>query len=67
MTTVESTKTMTDPRMHATSTSRLRGALGRCSILAERGRVTEMAEYQIVSLEDVDDWLGDYPGEMRGM
>src|SRR3954462_8574756 len=58
---------MTDPRMHATSTSRLRDALGRCSILAERGRVTEMAEYQIVSLEDVDDWLGDYPGEMRGI
>jgi mannose-6-phosphate isomerase-like protein (cupin superfamily) len=26
-----------------------------------------MAEYQIVSLEDVDDWLGDYPGEMRGI
>jgi mannose-6-phosphate isomerase-like protein (cupin superfamily) len=26
-----------------------------------------MAEYQIVQLEDVDDWLGDYPGEMRGI
>jgi mannose-6-phosphate isomerase-like protein (cupin superfamily) len=26
-----------------------------------------MAEYTIVSLEDVDDWLGDYPGEMRGI
>lgn len=26
-----------------------------------------MAEYQVVSLEDVDDWLGDYPGEMRGI
>src|SRR4051795_12366220 len=26
-----------------------------------------MAEYQIVSLEEVDDWLGDYPGEMRGI
>jgi mannose-6-phosphate isomerase-like protein (cupin superfamily) len=26
-----------------------------------------MADYQIVSLEDVDDWLGDYPGEMRGI
>ena len=26
-----------------------------------------MAEYQIVHLEDVDDWLGDYPGEMRGI
>src|SRR3954454_15922479 len=56
-----------DPRMHATSTSRLRDALGRCSILAERGRVTEMAEYQIVQLEEVPDWLGDYPGEMRGI
>jgi mannose-6-phosphate isomerase-like protein (cupin superfamily) len=29
--------------------------------------VTEVADYQIVSLEDVDDWLGDYPGEMRGI
>jgi mannose-6-phosphate isomerase-like protein (cupin superfamily) len=26
-----------------------------------------VADYQIVSLEDVDDWLGDYPGEMRGI
>ena len=26
-----------------------------------------MAEYQIVHLEDVADWLGDYPGEMRGI
>jgi mannose-6-phosphate isomerase-like protein (cupin superfamily) len=26
-----------------------------------------MGEYQIVTLEDVDDWLGDYPGEMRGI
>ena len=26
-----------------------------------------MADYQIVSLEEVDDWLGDYPGEMRGI
>jgi mannose-6-phosphate isomerase-like protein (cupin superfamily) len=26
-----------------------------------------MAEYQRVRLEDVDDWLGDYPGEMRGI
>jgi mannose-6-phosphate isomerase-like protein (cupin superfamily) len=26
-----------------------------------------MAEYQIVSLDEVDDWLGDYPGEMRGI
>src|SRR5436305_4116037 len=26
-----------------------------------------MTEYQIVSLEEVDDWLGDYPGEMRGI
>jgi mannose-6-phosphate isomerase-like protein (cupin superfamily) len=27
----------------------------------------EMSEYQMVALEDVDDWLGDYPGEMRGI
>ena len=26
-----------------------------------------MADYQIVELEAVDDWLGDYPGEMRGI
>jgi mannose-6-phosphate isomerase-like protein (cupin superfamily) len=26
-----------------------------------------MSVYQIVKLEDVDDWLGDYPGEMRGI
>ena len=26
-----------------------------------------MSEYQIVHLQDVDDWLGDYPGEMRGI
>jgi mannose-6-phosphate isomerase-like protein (cupin superfamily) len=26
-----------------------------------------MADYQIVHLEDVADWLGDYPGEMRGI
>ncbi len=26
-----------------------------------------MSEYQIVKLDEVDDWLGDYPGEMRGI
>jgi mannose-6-phosphate isomerase-like protein (cupin superfamily) len=26
-----------------------------------------MGDYQIVSLHEVDDWLGDYPGEMRGI
>ena len=26
-----------------------------------------MSDYQIVRLEDVPDWLGDYPGEMRGI
>lgn len=26
-----------------------------------------MSEYTLVNLEDVDDWLGDYPGEMRGI
>lgn len=26
-----------------------------------------MADYQIVHLDEVDDWLGDYPGEMRGI
>jgi hypothetical protein len=57
--------TMIDPRMQATSTSRLRGVRSRCSILADRRRVA--MEFQIVKLEDVDDWLGDYPGEMRGI
>src|ERR1700761_5467445 len=26
-----------------------------------------MSDYQVVALEDVADWLGDYPGEMRGI
>ena len=26
-----------------------------------------MTDFSIVNLEDVDDWLGDYPGEMRGI
>jgi mannose-6-phosphate isomerase-like protein (cupin superfamily) len=26
-----------------------------------------VAQYKIVSLHEVDDWLGDYPGEMRGI
>ena len=26
-----------------------------------------MSEYQVVKLDEVDDWLGDYPGEMRGI
>jgi mannose-6-phosphate isomerase-like protein (cupin superfamily) len=26
-----------------------------------------MSDYQVVALEEVDDWLGDYPGEMRGI
>jgi mannose-6-phosphate isomerase-like protein (cupin superfamily) len=26
-----------------------------------------MSDYQLVHLEEVDDWLGDYPGEMRGI
>ena len=26
-----------------------------------------MSGFTIVNLEDVDDWLGDYPGEMRGI
>jgi len=26
-----------------------------------------MSEYKIVHLHEVDDWLGDYPGEMRGI
>jgi mannose-6-phosphate isomerase-like protein (cupin superfamily) len=26
-----------------------------------------MSDYQVVTLEEVDDWLGDYPGEMRGI
>jgi quercetin dioxygenase-like cupin family protein len=26
-----------------------------------------MADYQMVTLDEVEDWLGDYPGEMRGI
>jgi mannose-6-phosphate isomerase-like protein (cupin superfamily) len=26
-----------------------------------------MSDYQVVKVEDVEDWLGDYPGEMRGI
>jgi len=26
-----------------------------------------LGDYQIVKLDDVDDWLGEYPGEMRGI
>ena len=26
-----------------------------------------MSDYQVVKLDEVDDWLGDYPGEMRGI
>jgi mannose-6-phosphate isomerase-like protein (cupin superfamily) len=26
-----------------------------------------MGEYKVVALGDVEDWLGDYPGEMRGI
>jgi mannose-6-phosphate isomerase-like protein (cupin superfamily) len=31
------------------------------------GRRIQMSEYQVVNIEDVEDWLGDYPGEMRGI
>jgi quercetin dioxygenase-like cupin family protein len=57
---------MLEPRMQAIRTSRLRDGPGRCSIFADRRRVA-MTEYQIVKLDDVPDWLGDYPGEMRGI
>jgi mannose-6-phosphate isomerase-like protein (cupin superfamily) len=52
--------------MQAISTSRLRAEAARCSILADRRRVA-VGDYQIVKLEEVPDWLGDYPGEMRGI
>src|SRR3954466_15990768 len=57
---------MLEPRMQAIRTSRLRDGPGRCSILADRRRLA-MSEYQIVKLEEGPDWLGDYPGEMRGI
>jgi quercetin dioxygenase-like cupin family protein len=44
----------------------LRVVVGKCSILADRRRLT-VSDYQIVKLENVEDWLGDYPGEMRGI
>ena len=37
-----------------------------CSIFAVDRR-WELSEYQVVSLDAVEDWLGDYPGEMRGI
>src|SRR3954454_4502147 len=41
----------------------------RSRMLFDSGVVgrTRMSEYQVVSIEDVEDWLGDYPGEMRGI
>jgi quercetin dioxygenase-like cupin family protein len=30
-------------------------------------RAGRVADYQLVTLDEVDDWLGDYPGEMRGI
>src|SRR5205085_5399615 len=66
LTTLPSTKTMLEPRMQAISTSRLRDDAGRCLILADTRRLA-MSDYQIVKLAEVDDWLGDYPGEMRGI
>jgi quercetin dioxygenase-like cupin family protein len=65
-TTLESRKATKDPRMHAARISLLRVAVDRCSILANAKEVA-VADYQVVKLEDVDDWLGDYPGEMRGI
>jgi mannose-6-phosphate isomerase-like protein (cupin superfamily) len=82
LTTLPSTKTMLEPRMHAIRTSRLRDDCARCSILADRRRLamtdvgaeahvgsTESGTtaYQVVNLDEVEDWLGDYPGEMRGI
>ena len=52
--------------MHAARMRRLRVAGDRCSILANEREVA-VADYQVVSLDDVEDWLGDYPGEMRGI
>jgi mannose-6-phosphate isomerase-like protein (cupin superfamily) len=66
LTTLPSRKTTNEPRMHAARMRRLRVAGDRCSILANAMEVA-VAAYQIVKLEDVDDWLGDYPGEMRGI
>src|SRR5207247_2552364 len=40
------------------------------SILADataEGTEVGMADYKMVTLDEVDDWLGDYPGEMRGI
>lgn len=33
--------------------------------MADVGSTQE--SYQVVHLEDIEDWLGDYPGEMRGI
>src|SRR5207245_10844986 len=66
LTTLASRNATNDPRMQAARMSRLRVAGDRCSILANEGEVA-VADYQIVKLADVDDWRGDYPGEMRGI
>ena len=65
LTTVESTNTIAEPRMQATRTSRLRvSASGVRYSQTEGGGGWRLPDR---ALEDVDDWLGDYPGEMRGI
>src|SRR5262249_16623214 len=63
--------TIVDPRMQATSVKRFRVASLRCSILrspihsANAGKEARMPGYTVTRLEEADDVLGDYPGEMR--
>jgi mannose-6-phosphate isomerase-like protein (cupin superfamily) len=46
----------------------VRVAVGGRVVFDNRGRSeVDMSEYQVVALDDVEDWLGDYPGEMRGI
>src|SRR6266700_2421884 len=52
--------------MQAINTSRLRAVCSRCAIFADERRLT-VSDCTIVTLDEVEDWLGDYPGEMRGI
>ena len=70
MTTLESMNTIVDPRMQAASVNRFRVPSLRLPILvrttpANARKEADMPGYTVTRLDEVDDVLGDYPGEMR--